>query len=106
MPLISHKIEGHDEERHAFRFSMLNGNQVVLCQISDAALDELAGVEGTESSARRALFLAFREQVEQTASSLFDERPVLWGSVVRIFSKHVAAKADVTGEGASDRSRE
>jgi hypothetical protein len=40
-----------DEERHAFRFSMLNGDQVVICQISDAALDELAGVEGTESSA-------------------------------------------------------
>lgn len=98
MPLLSHKIEGHDEERHAFRFCMLNDDKVVLCQISDAALDELAGTEGTESSARMAQFLAIREKVEQTASRLFDEKPVLHGSVIRIFSKHVAVKADVSGE--------
>jgi hypothetical protein len=30
MPLISHEIEGHDEERHAFRFSMLNDDQVFI----------------------------------------------------------------------------
>ena len=75
MPLISHGIEGHDEERHAFRFSMLNDDQVVMCQISDAALDELAGMKGTESSARMAQFLALRQKVEQTASRLFDEKP-------------------------------
>ena len=50
MPLISHEIEGHDEERHAFRFSMLNDDQVFMCQISDAALDELAGAKGTETA--------------------------------------------------------
>jgi Protein of unknown function (DUF1488) len=98
VPLISHGIEGHDEDRRAFRFSMLNDNQVVLCQISDAALDELAGMKGTESSERMVQFLALRQKVEQTASRLFDERPTLRGSVVRIFSKHVAVKSNVVGE--------
>ena len=106
MPLISHEIEGHDEERRAFRFSMLNEDQVVLCQISDAALDELAGTKGTESSERVAQFLALREKVEQTASRLFDEKPILRGGVIRIFSKHLAAKPDTISEGASGQSSE
>jgi|SRR5580693_9361791 len=103
MPLISHAIEGHDEERHAFRFSTLNDDQVVVCQISDAALDELAG---TESTARMEQFLALRDKIEQTASQLFDEKPVLRGAVIRIFSKHLAAKAHTVGEGASGQSSE
>lgn len=41
MPLTPYELLGHDEERLAFRFSMLNDDQVVLRQISDAALDEL-----------------------------------------------------------------
>jgi hypothetical protein len=98
VPLISHGIEGHDEDRRAFRFSMLNDEQVVLCQISDAALDTLAGTKGTESSARVAQFLALRQKVEQTASRLFDERPTLRGSVVRIFSKHVAVSESELGQ--------
>ena len=89
MPLTRHEILGHDEERLAFRFSMLNEDRVVLCQISDAALDELAGMKGTENIARTAQFLSLRETIEQTASRLFDERPALPGSVVRIFSRHI-----------------
>jgi uncharacterized protein DUF1488 len=89
MPLVRYEILGHDEERLAFRFSMLNNDQVVLCQISDAALDELAGMKGTENIARVAQFLSLRETIEETASRLFDERPVLRGSVVRIFYRHI-----------------
>jgi hypothetical protein len=106
MPLISHEIEGHDEDRHAFRFSMLNDDYVVVCQISDAALDDLAGAKGTESSARMEQFLALREKIEQTASQLFDEKPILRGAVIRIFSKHLAAKADTVSEGDSGQSSE
>jgi hypothetical protein len=106
VPLISHGIEGHDEERRAFRFSMLNDDQVVLCQISDAALDELAGTKGTESSARLAQFLSLRETIEQTASRLFDERPMLRGAVIRIFSKHLAANPHTVSEGASGQNSE
>jgi hypothetical protein len=94
MPLVRHEILGHDEERLAFRFSMLNDDQIVICQISDAALDELAGTKGTENAARMAQFLSLRETIEQTASRLFDERPVLRGSVVRIFSRHIRLELD------------
>jgi Protein of unknown function (DUF1488) len=89
MPLVRYEILGHDEERLAFRFSMLNDEQVVLCQISDAALDELAGMKGTENIARVAQFLSLRETIEENASRLFDERPVHRGSVVRIFCRHI-----------------
>jgi hypothetical protein len=68
---------------------MLNDDQVVLCQISDAALDELAGMKGTENVARMAQLLSLRDTIEQTASRLFDARPILRGSVVRIFSRHI-----------------
>ena len=54
MPLMRDKIIGHDNERLAFQFTMLNGESVVPCQISDAAMDGLAGTAGTESSARQA----------------------------------------------------
>jgi hypothetical protein len=52
---------------------MLNNEVAVECHISDAAMDELAGVKGTES----------------IASDLFDEGPVYKGQIVRIFAKHV-----------------
>jgi hypothetical protein len=65
---------------------MLNNEVTVECQISDAAMDELAGVKGTESIAR---FLALRDAVESIASGIFDKGPVVKGQVVRIFTKHV-----------------
>jgi hypothetical protein len=89
MPLTRGEIIGHDIERMAFKFTMLNGVKVVNCQISDAALDDLAGVKGTESFARQAQFVSLRETVEGIASELFDKKLGPDGSVVRIFSKHV-----------------
>lgn len=106
MPLSRHEIVGYDRERLAFRFSMLNDGQVVLCQISDAALDEMAGMQATESSARMAQFLSLRETIEQTASRLFDERPALPGSVVKIFFKHVAQKPDQVSQSQASGSSE
>jgi Protein of unknown function (DUF1488) len=94
MSLIRHQIVGHDHERMTFKFSMLNDGNVVQCEISDAALDELAGMKGTESSARQAQFLSLRNTIEQIASRLFDEVPVINGRVVRIFSKHVNRNPD------------
>jgi hypothetical protein len=91
MPLTRHDIVGHDQERLAFRFSMLNDKWVVQCQISDAALDELAGMQGTESEARLAQFLSLRDTIEKLATRLFDEAPRSPGYVVRIFSKHLRA---------------
>jgi hypothetical protein len=89
MPLTRDRIIGHDNERLAFRFTMLNAADTVECQISDAAMDELAGVKGTESIARQAQFLALRDAVERIACDIFDEAPRFKGYSVRIFTKHV-----------------
>ena len=87
MPLTRGEVVGHDTERLAFKFTMLNESEVVSCQISDAALDQLAGKEGTESSARQAQFLSLRDTVEGIASRLYDKRPRVNGLVVRIFTR-------------------
>lgn len=89
MPLTRDRIIGHDIERLAFRFTMLNGVDTVECQISDAAMDELGGTRGTESMARQAQFLALRDAVEGIASEMFDRVPVVKGRIIRIFTKHV-----------------
>ena len=89
MPLTRDRIIGHDNERLAFRFTMLNAADTVECQISDAALDELGGVKGTESIARQAQFLALRDAVEGVASDMFDRVPVIKGRVIRIFTKDI-----------------
>ena len=89
MPLTRDRIIGHDLQRLAFRFTMLNDDEVVQCQISDAAMDELAGMQGTESSARQAQFLSLRETIERIASDVYDEAPRVQGYVVRIFMRHL-----------------
>ncbi|WP_246174276.1 hypothetical protein [Bradyrhizobium paxllaeri] len=68
---------------------MLHDADTVECQISDAAMDILGGVKGTESMARQAQFLSLRDAVEGLASDLFDKGPCVRGQVVRIFTKHV-----------------
>jgi hypothetical protein len=89
MPLTRDRIIGHDNERLTFRFTMLNNADTVECQISDAALDELGGVKGTESMARQAQFLALRDAVEGIASDIFHKAPHVKGQIVRIFTKHI-----------------
>lgn len=89
MPLTRDKIVGHDSERMVFKFTMLNDGKVVQCQISDAALDELAGMKSTASDARQAQFLSLRDTVEKIASDLFAQGPDVDGYVVRIFAKHI-----------------
>jgi uncharacterized protein DUF1488 len=89
MPLTRDKIVGHDTERLAFKFTLLNEEKVVPCQISDAAMDELGGTTGTENSARQAQFVSLRDDIEGIASDLFAQSPRVDGYVIRIFTKHV-----------------
>ena len=84
MPLTRGQIGGHDNERLAFAFTMMNDGETVQCQISDAAMDE-----GTPSIARQAQFVAHRDTIDRIASDLFDKAPSIKGYVVRIFSKHI-----------------
>jgi uncharacterized protein DUF1488 len=93
MPLTRGQIIGHDNERLAFAFSMLNDGETVQCQISDAAMDELAATKGTPSIARQAQFVTHRDPIEQMASDLYDRAPRIKGYVVRIFTKHVQGAA-------------
>ena len=78
-----------DDERLAFRFTMLNADKTINCQISDAAMDELIGTKGSPRTVREAQFLAHRETIEGLASDLFDGTGAVRGSVVRIFTKHI-----------------
>lgn len=89
MPLTRGQIVGHDNERLAFAFTMMNDGETVQCQISDAAMDDLAQAKGTVSIARQAQFVAHRDAIERIASDLFDKAPSIKGYVVRIFSKHI-----------------
>jgi hypothetical protein len=89
MPLTRGRIGGHDNERLAFAFTMMNDDETVQCQISDAAMDELAEVKSTPSIARQAQFVTHRDTIEKIASELFDKAPIMKGYVVRIFSKHI-----------------
>jgi Protein of unknown function (DUF1488) len=89
MALTRGRIIGHDGERLAFVFIMLNADEPVECRISDAAMDELIGVKGTENSARQAQFMAHRDTIEKVASDLYDEKPTVKGAVLRIFTKHI-----------------
>ena len=41
MPLTRGQMIGHDNERLAFAFTMMKDGEMVPCQISDAAMDEL-----------------------------------------------------------------
>ncbi len=91
MPLTRGRIVGHDNERLAFAFTMMNDGETVQCLISDAAMDDVAEVKGTLSIARQAQFVAHRDTIERIASDLFDKAPIMKGYVVRIFSKHVQA---------------
>ncbi len=90
MPLTRGRIGGYDSERMAFGFTMMHGDQEIECQISDAAMGELAGTRGTASLARQAQFVALRDAVEQIASDLYDSSPVVKGATIRIFTKHIS----------------
>jgi hypothetical protein len=102
MPLTRGRIVGYDDERLAFGFTMLNDGETVDCQISDAAMDELAGVRGSPSTARHALFMQHRDAIEQIASRLFDDSRPVKGVVVRIFTKHIPVNRESPVSGPRD----
>ena len=64
MPLTRGEAVGHDAELMAFKFTMRNGEQIVQCQISSAALGDLAGRWRTGGRDLPAEFNAHREFIE------------------------------------------
>jgi hypothetical protein len=73
---------GYDADRMAFEFTMLNKDETVPFEISNAAMDELAGKRGTLPAEREAQFLHLRETIERIASDNFDREPVVRDAVV------------------------
>ena len=89
MPLMRGRILVYDAQRMAFQFTMLNKGEMVECEISSAAMDEIAGKRGVLPAEREAQFLRLREEIERIASDNFDDDTIVRGAVVRIFAKHI-----------------
>ena len=73
----------------AFRFTMMCGVDIIDCEISSSALDDLDGTKGTLPGEREAQFIRLREMVERVASVAFERQGKRKGEPLRIFSKHV-----------------
>ena len=89
MPLTRGKAVGYDADLMAFKFTMRNGQQIVQCQISIAALSDLADRRRGSTGDLQAEFKANRELIEAIASALFDQSSNEETRVVSIFSKHI-----------------
>src|SRR6187200_2680755 len=88
MPLTQGKIVGYDADLMTFKFTMRNGQQIVQCQISIAALSNLADRRRGSTGDFQTEFKANRDLIENVASVLFDQSNQETG-VVSIFSKHI-----------------
>jgi len=89
MPLTRGRILGYDNERMAFRFSMLNGREEVECQISAAAIDQLVGGPRGIYADREIQFADLRDNIECLASAKFDTGTIVRGGVLSIFAKDI-----------------
>ena len=89
MPLMRGKPVGYDAGSMTFKFTMMNGQQIMQCQVSIAALSDLADRRRCSTGDLQAEFKANRELIEAIASALFDRSSNVETGVVSIFSKHI-----------------
>jgi hypothetical protein len=89
MPLTRGEAVGYDADLMAFEFTMWNGEQIVQCQISNAALGDLAGRWRRAARDLPAEFETHRELIEAIASEQFNQTSNEETRLVRIFSKHI-----------------
>ena len=89
MPLTRGETVGYDADLMAFKFTMRNGHQIVQCQISTAALSDLADRRRGSMGDLQVEFAANRKLIEAVASALFDQSSNEETRVVSIFSKHI-----------------
>ena len=103
MPLTRGEAVGYDADLMAFKFTMRNGQQIVQCQISRAALGDLAG--GWTAGAARDLpaqFEAHRELIEAIASAEFDQTSDEETRLVCIFAKHIPSSTRKSDDACQD----
>ena len=92
MPLTRGEAVGYDADLMVFKFTMRNGEQIVQCQISHAALGDLAGRWRCGERDVPAKFFAHRKLIETIASARFDPTSARKEtSLVRLFAKHFRA---------------
>lgn len=89
MPLTRGEAVGYDAHLMTFKFTMRNGEQIVQCQISSAALGDLAGGWRNSALDLPTEFEAHREIIETIASEQFDLTSNKETRLVRIFAKHI-----------------
>jgi hypothetical protein len=89
MPLTPGHSLGYDNERMVFRFSMFCGDELVECQISAAAIDELVGGPRGSYVDRQTQFAQLRQTIERLASAKFEAGTVVRGTTLRIFAKDI-----------------
>ena len=89
MPLMRGRMLGYNANRMAFEFTMLHEHEIVDCEISSIAMDDLAGKKGVRADEREAQFDRLRDTIERVASDVFDQTDMSAGETIRIFSKHV-----------------
>src|SRR6188508_3425699 len=104
MPLTRGQAVGYDAVLMVFKFTMRNGEQTVQCEISKAALGDLADRGSGAMRDPGAEFEAHRDLIESMTSEQFDQKSSSnqFDSIsknetplVRIFSKHIAAQRKV-----------
>ena len=96
MPLTQGKAVGYDAHLMTFKFTMKNGEQIVQCQISSAALGNLAGCSRGTTRDLMTEFMAHRELIEAIASKQFDQTSNKETKLVCIFAKHIRTRTAQT----------
>jgi hypothetical protein len=76
MPLRRGEVRGFDFNRMIVEFTMFNQDQVILCAISTAAMDDLEGKRDVKPDQRVDQFMRLREVIEEQASRKFFEEQV------------------------------
>ena len=74
MPLTRGEAVGYDAVLMVFKFTMRNGAQTVQCEISKAALGDLADRGSGAARDPRAEFEAHRDLIEAITSEQFDQK--------------------------------
>jgi hypothetical protein len=82
MPLQQGVVQSYDFDRMVVQFTMLDGDKIIPCAITTAAMDDLEGSRNVGSHQRVDQFIRLRGPVEARASSKFEEqgginRPVM-----------------------------
>jgi hypothetical protein len=73
MPLQRGEVRGYDFNRMIVEFTMLNQDEVILCAINTAAMDDLKGRRAVRPDQRVDQFMRLREVIEERASRKFFE---------------------------------